>query len=193
MTVFNCLVNVCFYFVLIPEICMNHIPSCLWYKITFPLWPASHFTKRSIPYLVIVSITAIIAPSNTETVTTADIYLTNAFLSCQMTFLNSAWSHSQLFFCVFSDFLLYHHSSRTIISSLCAVCEIWRTCSTSWSPCVPDEFSYPWSCCNCGFCIPYIPMWFLCAQLPPRFFLGAPLQIPPPRSMRTETAVSSHD
>ena len=101
--------------------------------------------------------------------------------------LNSAWSPlNQLFFCVFSDFPLISSTSfqKTTISSLCAVCGICRTCSTSWSPYVPDEFSYPWSCCNCGSCIPYIPMWFLYAQLPPRFLLRAPSKILPSRPVQ---------
>ena len=127
MTVFNCLVNVCFYFVLIPEICMNHIPSCLWYKITFPLWPASHFTKRSIPYFMIVSIPVMITPNNTETVTTAVVCFTNAFLSGQMTFLNSAWSPlNQLFFWVFSVFPLIASTSfqNDYFVSLCSVWDL---------------------------------------------------------------------
>ena len=51
---------------------------------------------------------------------------------------------------------------------MCVICRIY---SISLFPCVPDETSYPLSCCSYGFCIPYMPMLFLCAQLPPPFFL----------------------
>ena len=70
-----------------------------------------------------------------------------------------------------NDCLLYTSLLAAIILSLCAMCVSYRICSTSWFPYVPDEISYPLSCCSYAACILYTPMWFLYAQLPPRFII----------------------
>ena len=58
---------------------------------------------------------------------------------------------------------------------------VCRICNTFWFPSCQDELFCLLSCCSYGFYIPYMPMLFLCAQLPPplKFFVlfSAPVSV----------------
>ena len=45
--------------------------------------------------------------------------------------------------------------------------ESYRIYNTFWFPFCQDESSYPWSCYSYAACILYMPVWSLCARLPP--------------------------
>jgi hypothetical protein len=127
-----------------------------------------------------------IRPNTTDTAITAVVCLTSDCFSGQIIFLNSAERPvNQLSFGALSNF-----SVSPIFSLLCHARLIWflcvtygscRICNTFWFPSCQDELFCLLSCCSYGFCIPYMPMLFLCAQLPPplKFFVlfSAPVSV----------------
>ena len=106
-----------------------------------------------------------------EQIVTATVCFARVFLSGQIIFLNSALRPlNQLVFFTFSVFSDIHSLPfNEITSFLCVMCVIYRIYSIFLFPYVPDEFSYPSLYCSYAVYILYMPMLFLCAQLPPRF------------------------